>query len=76
MENSLTKLFTGNISVRPEVEAVRKHIEVEAGEAAELECKVTRGSPDPEVIWRRKVRCEINQTRHNYKPHLKLLSHQ
>ena len=41
--------------MRPEVRAVAEHIEVEAGHPAELACEVTRGSPQPEIVWRRQV---------------------
>ena len=41
--------------MRPEVRAVAEHIEVEAGHPAELACEVTRGSPEPEIVWRRQV---------------------
>ena len=43
-------------SERPEVEAVSAHVQVKAGEAAELGCEVTRGSPRPEIVWSRQVR--------------------
>ena len=32
------------------------HVQVKAGEAAELGCEVTRGSPRPEIVWSRQVR--------------------
>ena len=32
------------------------HVQVKAGEAAELGCEVTRGSPTPEIVWSRQVR--------------------
>lgn len=32
------------------------HVQVKAGEAAELSCEVTRGSPTPEIVWSRQVR--------------------
>ena len=41
---------------RPEVAAVSAHVQVKAGEAAELSCEVTRGSPEPEIVWSRQVR--------------------
>ena len=41
---------------RPEVAAVSAHVQVKAGEAAELGCEVTRGSPEPEIVWSRQVR--------------------
>ena len=44
-----------NISVRPEVVAAHPHIKVAAGQSAELECQVTRGSPEPEIVWKRQV---------------------
>eukprot|EP00092_Neocalanus_flemingeri_P046809 GFUD01052832.1.p1 GENE.GFUD01052832.1~~GFUD01052832.1.p1 ORF type:complete len:591 (+),score=173.42 GFUD01052832.1:70-1842(+) len=49
---------TVKIIVRPEVESVPKSglLGVKAGESAELLCKVTRGSPEPDVMWRRKER--------------------
>ena len=31
-------------------------VQVKAGEAAELGCEVTRGSPRPEIVWSRQVR--------------------
>eukprot|EP00092_Neocalanus_flemingeri_P026540 GFUD01028763.1.p1 GENE.GFUD01028763.1~~GFUD01028763.1.p1 ORF type:complete len:561 (+),score=175.33 GFUD01028763.1:86-1768(+) len=49
---------TVKIIVRPEVESVPKSglLRVKAGESAELACTVTRGSPEPDVMWRRKER--------------------
>ena len=46
------------IPVRPEIRPVPKTglVVVREGEPAELGCKVTRGSPEPEVRWTRKVR--------------------
>ena len=32
------------------------HVQVKAGEVAELGCEVTRGSPRPEIVWSRQVR--------------------
>ena len=43
-------------SERPEVKAVSAHVQVKAGEAAEIGCEVTRGSPGPEIVWSRQVR--------------------
>ena len=31
------------------------HVQVKAGEVAELGCEVTRGSPRPEIVWSRQV---------------------
>ena len=31
-------------------------VRIGAGEAAELRCEVTRGSPEPEIVWSRQVR--------------------
>ena len=47
-------------SERPEVLAVPRsgHLTVVAGEAAELRCEVTRGSPRPDITWKREVRRE------------------
>jgi len=49
---------TVKIVVRPEVEPIPQSglIKVNSGESAELGCKVTRGSPDPHVHWKRKER--------------------
>lgn len=41
---------------RPEVTAVSARVQVKAGEAAELGCEVTRGSPRPEIVWSRQSR--------------------
>ena len=46
-------------SERPEVKAVSAHVQVKAGEVAELGCEVTRGSPRPEIVWSRQVRRAI-----------------
>ena len=47
-------------SERPEVLAVPRsgHLTVVAGEVAELRCEVTRGSPRPDITWKREVRRE------------------
>ena len=47
-------------SERPEVLAVPRsgHLTVVAGEVAELKCEVTRGSPRPDITWKREVRRE------------------
>ena len=44
-------------AVRPNVESVPKSgtLTVSVGDPAELSCKVTRGNPEPNVIWKRKV---------------------
>jgi len=49
---------TVKIIVRPKVESIPKSglLTVKAGETAELNCKVTRGSPEPDVYWKRKKR--------------------
>ena len=36
-------------------------IKVEAGQPVELSCKVLKGSPVPEVTWRRQVKLIISQ---------------
>jgi len=52
----ITLKHSVKVRVRPEVEAVTPHIKVTAGQSAELECKITRGSPEPEIVWRRQSR--------------------
>jgi len=49
---------TVKIVVRPEVKSIPQSglIKVKSGESAELGCKVTRGSPEPDVVWKRKER--------------------
>jgi len=46
------------VRVQPQIESVPKsgNIKVEAGQPVELACKVLKGSPVPEVTWRRKER--------------------
>jgi len=49
---------TVRVRVQPEIESVPKSgkIKVEAGQPVDLECKVLKGSPIPEVTWRRQER--------------------
>ena len=46
------------IAVKPQIEAIPRsgNIKVEAGQPVELACKVLKGSPEPKVTWKRKVR--------------------
>eukprot|EP00090_Calanus_glacialis_P024545 TRINITY_DN3816_c0_g1_i1.p1 TRINITY_DN3816_c0_g1~~TRINITY_DN3816_c0_g1_i1.p1 ORF type:complete len:511 (-),score=71.37 TRINITY_DN3816_c0_g1_i1:374-1906(-) len=46
------------VRVQPQIESVPKsgNIKVEAGQPVELACKVLKGSPLPEVTWRRQER--------------------
>ena len=45
------------VTVRPAVSPVpaKGMMKVVEGEAAELRCKVTQGSPEPDITWKRKV---------------------
>jgi len=52
----ITLKHTVKVRVRPEVVAAHPHIKVAAGQSAELECQVTRGSPEPEIVWKRQSR--------------------
>lgn len=53
---------TSFAAVRPDVESAPKSgtLTVSVGDPAELSCKVTRGNPEPNVIWKRKV-CYFGQ---------------
>jgi len=53
---SVELTHTVKIIVRPDVESVPKSgiLTVSVGDPAELSCKVTRGSPEPNVTWKRK----------------------
>eukprot|EP00091_Calanus_sinicus_P014442 TRINITY_DN3198_c0_g1_i1.p1 TRINITY_DN3198_c0_g1~~TRINITY_DN3198_c0_g1_i1.p1 ORF type:complete len:393 (+),score=77.67 TRINITY_DN3198_c0_g1_i1:245-1423(+) len=55
---SVELTHTVKIIVRPDVESIPKSgvLKVNVGDPAELLCKVTRGSPEPNVTWKRKDR--------------------
>ena len=55
--NCPNDVYIDVVPVRPSVSPVpgKGLMKVVAGEAAELRCKVTQGSPEPDITWKRKV---------------------